>query len=44
MVPCFRRDGVWIPAYAGMTDKEAFQRAKVLQIIKFVVIRSIRYH
>jgi hypothetical protein len=19
MVPCFRRDGVWIPAFAGMT-------------------------
>ena len=35
MVPCFRRDGVWIPAYAGMTDKKAFQRAKVLQILKY---------
>jgi len=24
MVPCLRRDGVWIPACAGMTDEEAF--------------------
>jgi len=21
MVPCFRRDGVWIPVYTGMTKK-----------------------
>ena len=23
IVPCFRRDGAWIPAFAGMTDYEA---------------------
>jgi hypothetical protein len=38
MVPCLRRtcpvldtgDGAWIPACAGMTDKETFQNAKML--------------
>jgi hypothetical protein len=24
MVPCFRRDGVWIPAFAGMTKHRTF--------------------
>jgi hypothetical protein len=30
IVPCLRRDGVWIPACAGMTNKETFQRTEVL--------------
>jgi hypothetical protein len=31
LAPCFRSDDVWIPACAGMTDKESFQKAEVLQ-------------
>ena len=31
LVPCFRRDDVLIPTCAGMTDKEPFQKTKMLQ-------------
>ena len=42
MVPCFRRDEVWIPACAGMTDEEVFQRAKVLQFF-YLIFRSFEF-
>ena len=33
MVPCFRRDGVWIPAFAGMTKPLAsFMRLSIAEI------------
>ena len=35
MVPCLRRDGTWIPACAGMTNKETFQSTKMLQYLSF---------
>ena len=57
MVPCLRRtcpvldtgDGAWIPACAGMTDKETFQSAKMLpkskcQINVKVQIPKISWH